>query len=141
MSNLRLSFVPAGIGLGRSIAGTVVMAAGAGAAFHGLSDSGSWLPSFVGIGDTLAGGLVFLAGLALLLLPAGGRRRVRGEGSRPRTPPPVSEPSADTTGLEALIRWDEEVHGRSVDIPASPTTRPVPVGSGRDFPPDASEPE
>ena len=92
MSHLNSSFVPAGIGLWRSMAGAGVMAVGAVLAFHGLSDSASWLPPFVGIGDTLTGGIVFSAGLVLLLLPpppAGGvpaaklrRRRLR---RRPRS--------------------------------------------------------
>ena len=136
MSHLYSSFVPVGIGLGRSMAGTTLMAAGAVLAFHGLSDSASWLPSFLGIGDTFAGGVVFAAGLVLLLLPARGRSRTRGE-----SPPPTrlepSEPMVDTNGLEALIRWDEEVSSRSAD--KTPPLRPEPVWSARDFPVEAPD--
>ena len=141
MSHLNSSFVPAGIGLWRSMAGAGVMAVGAVLAFHGLSDSASWLPPFVGIGDTLTGGIVFSAGLVLLLLPAAGRRRARGEAPPPPTPPQASEPSVDTAGIEALIRWHEKVHAPSADIPAPSATQPVPVGSGRGFPEDAPAPE
>ena len=106
------------------MAGTGVMTLGAVLAFHGLSDSASWLPSFVGIGDTLTGGVVFSAGLVLLLLPAAGRRRARGEAPSPPTPPEASEPLVDPSGLEALIRWEEEVHGRSADMPVLSVTQP-----------------
>ena len=140
MSHLNSSFVPAGIGLGRSMAGTGVMAVGAVLAFHGLGDSASWLPSPVGIVDALAGGAVFSVGLVLLLLPAGNRRRARGE-APPPTPREVSEPLPDTSELEALIRWEEEVHGRSADMPVLFATQPEPVGSSRGFPADAPVPE
>ncbi len=137
MSHLHSSFVPVGLGLGRSMAGTAVMAAGAVVAFHGMSDSASWLPSFFGIGDTLAGGVVFAAGLALLLLPARGRNRTRREAPPPTALEP-SEPTVDPKGLEALILWDEEVTSRSVDKAPLPP-RPEPVWSGRDLPVDTPD--
>ena len=140
MSHVNSSLVPIGLGLGRSMAGTGVMAAGAVLAFHGLRDSASWLPSFLGIGDTLAGGVVFSAGLVLLLLPAGVRRRTRGE-APPPTPLDASEPSADMNGLEALIRWDEAVNSRSADKTLPPALLPAAVGSSRDFPADAPDRE
>lgn len=132
MSHLRSSFVPAGVGFGRAAAGLGVMVAGAVPAFHGLGDSAPWLPSFMGSGDTLAGGAVFVAGLMLVLLPAAGRRRPRAE-APPLTRFETSERSVDTKGLEALIKWDEEVSGASANAPPPLPPRPEPVGSSRDF--------
>ena len=132
MSQSHPSLLPSGVGLGRFAAATCLMCCGAVLAFHRLSDSTPWAPPFLG-GDAWVGALLFLAGLVFLLFPVPGRQRVPAEQEARRARIEDADPSIDTAGLEALIRWNEKLQAGSAARPVRLPPLRAPVGSGRDF--------
>ncbi len=112
--------------LGGQVLGMILIISGTVLGLHGSGGGKPLLGTVLGIGETPAGVVLFLVGIAALVLATlrGSAPSRRSSNSRRRTQlpairkPSASEPrvagketSADldtATGLEALIRWDEQ---------------------------------